>query len=272
MAGERAAAPLVGRRASSGTPGEPRGRERHGRRRVRAMVLYPTNALVEDQISRLRKALITRAARASAPHVLLRPLHRRDARRRDAPDAQQQTSARADSRRAAAQDGARPRRDGRPTTSSCISQFSDPRVGELLTRWDMIAAPPDILVTNYSMLNVMLMREREDPIFDADSRVAARRRTARVHARRRRAPHLPRHAGSEVALVVRNLLRRLGLDPRLAAAALHRHERVARRERGARVPRAVLRRRRRQPSRSPPASPRRCQSQPSHSRARRLRA
>src|SRR5690606_1302749 len=45
--------------------------------------------------------------------------------------------------------------------------LSDPRRVELITRWDMISDPPDVLVTNYSMLNVMLMRELETPIFTA---------------------------------------------------------------------------------------------------------
>src|SRR5690606_17418638 len=47
-----------------------------------------------------------------------------------------------------------------------LSQFPDPRLGELIARWDMIQTPPDILVTNYSMLNVMLMREAEEPLFE----------------------------------------------------------------------------------------------------------
>ena len=46
-----------------------------------------------------------------------------------------------------------------------LAQFSDPRRHEMITRWDMIAAPPDVLVTNFSMLNAMLMRELEEPIF-----------------------------------------------------------------------------------------------------------
>ena len=37
---------------------------------------------------------------------------------------------------------------------------------EMRSRWDMQAAPPDILITNYSMLNVMLMRERDDSFFE----------------------------------------------------------------------------------------------------------
>lgn len=38
---------------------------------------------------------------------------------------------------------------------------------ELNTRQDMIATPPDILITNYSMLNVMLMRDEENNLFES---------------------------------------------------------------------------------------------------------
>ena len=43
--------------------------------------------------------------------------------------------------------------------------FAVPEYGEMLTRWDMLSAPPDFLISNTSMLNVMLMRETEAPIF-----------------------------------------------------------------------------------------------------------
>src|SRR3546814_2807008 len=39
--------------------------------------------------------------------------------------------------------------------------------GEMWSRWDMQDAPPDILITNYSMLNIMQMRDIEDQIFAA---------------------------------------------------------------------------------------------------------
>ena len=57
------------------------------------------------------------------------------------------------------------------------AQMSDPRVAEMVTRWDMVAAPPDILVTNYSMLNVMLMRR-------SSSRCSARRASGSLRTRR----------------------------------------------------------------------------------------
>ena len=37
---------------------------------------------------------------------------------------------------------------------------------EMWSRWDMQDTPPDILITNYSMLNIMLMRSIESCIFD----------------------------------------------------------------------------------------------------------
>ena len=37
---------------------------------------------------------------------------------------------------------------------------------EMWSRWDMQDHPPDLLITNYSMLNIMLMRSIEAGIFD----------------------------------------------------------------------------------------------------------
>ncbi|MEB2529431.1 hypothetical protein, partial [Kocuria rosea] len=45
-----------------------------------------------------------------------------------------------------------------------VLQPNDP---ELLTRHEVLAAPPDVLITNYSMLEYMLMRPLERPVFDA---------------------------------------------------------------------------------------------------------
>ena len=42
--------------------------------------------------------------------------------------------------------------------------------GEMWSRFDMQDAPPDVLITNYNMLNIMLMRDVETNIFDAPAR------------------------------------------------------------------------------------------------------
>ena len=46
----------------------------------------------------------------------------------------------------------------------CLTQPDD---SELITRSEVFSAPPDVLITNYSMLEYMLMRPIESPIFDS---------------------------------------------------------------------------------------------------------
>lgn len=96
------------------------------------------------------------------------------------------------------------------------ARYFFPRVdgSEMLSRWDMQQTPPDILITNYSMLNVMLMRDLEEPIFnatrawlDSDKRNVFTLVVDELHTYRG-AP------GTEVALLIRNLLFRLGLQDR----------------------------------------------------------
>src|SRR5690606_8575192 len=44
--------------------------------------------------------------------------------------------------------------------------FPSPDGAELITRWDMQETPPDLLITNISMLNAMLSREVDARSFD----------------------------------------------------------------------------------------------------------
>lgn len=93
-----------------------------------------------------------------------------------------------------------------------LGQFQDPYGGELVTRWDMVATPPDILVTNYSMLNAMLMRDLEEPMFDA-TRCWLSESAENVFTLVVDELHLYRgSSGAEVGMVIRNLTSRLGLE------------------------------------------------------------
>ena len=180
---------------------------------VRAMILYPTNALVEDQMTRLRMA-ITRSHGLGYRLWFGRYT-----------SATMGTGRRTAAKIRKVQDellGLERERDQLTTSidegdledftkEELLSQFPDPRTGELLTRWDMIATPPDILVTNYSMLNVMMMRDVEDELFEQTRAWLAEKRDAtftlvvdEIHTYRGT-------QGSEVALIVRKLLERLGL-------------------------------------------------------------
>lgn len=192
---------------------------------VRALILYPTNALVEDQISRLRQAAsralplfgkplfyFGRYTGATLGGTFIPPSPLGSTHRSRVNEVGREVL-KIESEVAAirAQMDARGVEE-REIIDTC-SQFQDPSIGEMLTRWDMIAAPPDILITNTSMMNIMLMRAEESPIFDQtrdwlqlDARNTFTLVVDELHSYRGT-------QGTEVALVVRNMLDRLGLDP-----------------------------------------------------------
>lgn len=176
---------------------------------VRSMILYPTNALVEDQITRLRKATRT-AMKIGIPTIYFGrytgvtlgsqdiPNRRNDNRVQEVANQLKQMEYESD--QIALHD------------QELASQFPDPRKSELLSRWDMISNPPDIFITNYSMLNVILMRQREDPIFQKTSQWL---KEDPSHCFTLVVDELHTYRGtqgSEVALIIRNLLYRLGLE------------------------------------------------------------
>jgi len=178
---------------------------------IRAVVLYPTNALVEDQITRLRAAVARVDRRGGGPPLSFGRYTGDTLGMGELPGPLSEKRV-ADVRRELREMEAD--RDQMHTGDPALRhQFPDPRDGEMLTRWDMICAPPDILVTNYSMLNAILMREREQPMLAAtrewlqsDERNALTLVVDELHTYRGT-------QGGEVALVLRNLLRRLGLEP-----------------------------------------------------------
>ncbi|MFE6229377.1 DEAD/DEAH box helicase [Cellulosimicrobium sp. NPDC057862] len=176
---------------------------------VRTLVLYPTNALVEDQMSRLRRTA-RRIQDAGGPALWFGRYTSAAPGGTTLP-----SSTGTHSRLATVAEEMRKlvdEYDSLAAADASITDFlSDPRRVELLTRWDMVRTPPDILVTNYSMLNIMLMRQMEEPIFEATRRWLeadrSRKFTLVVDEL-----HLYRGTqGSEVALILRNLLLRIGL-------------------------------------------------------------
>ena len=96
-------------------------------------------------------------------------------------------------------------------TGEFVRAVTLPDDSELLTRHEVQVAPPDLLVTNYSMLEYMLMRPIERPIFDKtrdwlDSNPDEKFLVVLDEA------HLYRGAaGAEVGLLLRRLRDRLGI-------------------------------------------------------------
>jgi DEAD/DEAH box helicase domain-containing protein len=191
-------------------PWRPARSDAHRPAAMRAMVLYPTNALVEDQISRLRRAVARAPRRGGGPPLFFGRYTGVTEGKGEIPSRRSEERVLAVARELRNMET---ERDGMATRNEdIVSQFPDPRMGELLVRWDMILRPPDILVTNYSMLNVVLMRERENEMFE---RTAAWLDASERHAFTLVVDELHTYRGtqgSEVALVVRKLLRRLGLS------------------------------------------------------------
>lgn len=179
---------------------------------IRTMILYPTNALVEDQVIRLR-----RAVRLINEHNPQRPIwfgrytgvtlgggvapkSRTDRFERDKSEINTLDKEFLEfSETFKDKDG--------------LDQFTNPSGAEMIARWDMAAHAPDILVTNYSMLNAMLMRDQENAIFEQTrSWLNASKENCLTLVVDEL--HLYRGTqGSEVAMVIRNLLQRVGLSP-----------------------------------------------------------
>jgi ATP-dependent helicase YprA (DUF1998 family) len=84
---------------------------------------------------------------------------------------------------------------------------------ELLTRHEVLQAPPDVLITNYSMLEYMLMRPLERPVFDM-TRSWLEANPGEKFLLIIDEAHLYRGAaGAEVALLLRRLRSRLAITP-----------------------------------------------------------
>lgn len=179
---------------------------------VRTMVLYPTNALVEDQMTRLRRAVRLIGAEMPDKPLWFGRYTGVSMGSTSRPKKGANTiGAVAGELRAMAQEFQALVDAG--ASWDDLAEFSDPRAHELLVKWDMVTSPPDVLVTNYSMLNAMLMREHEEEIFNKTRKWLATSQenffTLVVDEL-----HLYRGTqGSEVAMVVRNLLSRLSLEP-----------------------------------------------------------
>ncbi|MGI8872845.1 MAG: DEAD/DEAH box helicase [Egibacteraceae bacterium] len=195
------------RSARQGESGRPAG--------IRALVLYPMNALVEDQLVRLRRALDSDAAEGwfrehrnghrftfgrytgQTPKDDLRTRYRDWARRAQVAELRDDS----EYRRLEAEGRVNEFRSHRPF-------LPRPLGAEQLCRQDMCAFPPDILVTNYSMLNVMMLREDERAIFDktrdflADPDNRFYLIVDELHPYRGT-------SGTEVALLLRKLLHRI---------------------------------------------------------------
>ena len=223
---------------------------------VRALILYPMNALVNDQLGRLRgifgdprtvalfKKWANRPARfarytSRTPYAGVRTRDKDQRRLRAFEDFYVDIQRQAVGPPSDEQKGAETllselkKRGKWPAKPDLVAWYGEkgsdwqdrrtkefrravmlPDDVELVTRSEVQAAPPDLLVTNYSMLEYMLMRPIERAIFDKtrdwlESNPKERFLIVLDEA------HLYRGAaGAEVGLLLRRLRDRLNIPPR----------------------------------------------------------
>ncbi|MGW5702390.1 DEAD/DEAH box helicase [Amycolatopsis japonica] len=190
---------------------------------VRALLLYPMNALVEDQLVRLRMAMESagvdewmRTKRLGNRFYFGRytgktPVSAQRGKKY-AEDELREELRQMDWRYSALKKRIASGEQGLDEDA----KYFLPRLdgAEMRSRWDMQEAAPDLLITNYSMLNITLMRDREESIFQ-QTRDWIASDPAHIFTLVVDELHTYRGtAGTEVAYLLRKLFKRLGLDKR----------------------------------------------------------
>ncbi len=107
-----------------------------------------------------------------------------------------------------------------------------PYDAELITRFEIQNCPPDILITNYSMLEFMLMRQRETNIWDQTKIWLDESEENRLLIVLDEAHMYRGSAGGEIALLLERLFYRLGITKErvqfiLTTASMPQGERIA---------------------------------------------
>ncbi|SQI23200.1 helicase [Salmonella enterica subsp. arizonae] len=201
---------------------------------VRALVLYPMNALVEDQMARLRKTLDSDEARQTMEHHFAgnriffgqytsatpvtgyasHPRLSGDRSEKNRRARNLEKLRKALNRIDCNQQAARAFDENKNEKSSEKTRYIFPSTdgGEMVSRWDMQAAPPDVLVTNASMLGAMLSREVEDAIFDMTREWLMNNDDAYFYLVFDELHLMRGSAGTETAMLIKSLIIRLGLD------------------------------------------------------------
>ena len=105
---------------------------------VRALLLYPMNALANDQMDRLRSVLRKYPSITFGRYIGETPRSQRNAE----------------------EEYRQLHRD---------SAFPEPLQNELISRQQMQQTPPHLLLTNYAMLEYLLLRPSDSPLFDGET-------------------------------------------------------------------------------------------------------
>lgn len=208
-------------------------------RGVRVMIMYPMNALVSDQVSRLRKLL---ADKEQNFIKIFREICGENSRRPQfgmytgrtpypgsMPDKDQDKNLKATLKLITTPENDDDKEffnkladEGKLPAKSDMEQFlakldkschvPDENDAELITRFEMQNFCPDILITNYSMLEYMLMRPREKKIWTDTAAWLNSNPANKLLFVIDEAHMYKGSSGGEVALLIRRLFYKLGIS------------------------------------------------------------
>jgi ATP-dependent helicase YprA (DUF1998 family) len=205
-------------------------------RGVRAIVMYPMNALVSDQIGRLRRIIGTdkfiEIFRSSTTVNSRRPQFGMYTGR--TPYAGKEPDSKYDGELINSLSRLLPNEnlseelyqrlldEGKIPAKADLKAFfaklysgkhtPDPDDAELITRFEMQNVCPDILITNYSMLEYMLFRPREKKIWESTAKWLGENNGNKLLFVIDEAHMYRGAAGGEVALLIRRLFNKLGVS------------------------------------------------------------
>lgn len=190
---------------------------------VRGLILYPLNALAEDQMRRLRRTLSTTEVInwfdknvkddyiSFARYTGLTPVAgdrtNKLTKKKHSKALEQLDKEWKSLKQLVEQD--------EQITSDYLLDIPNrdhPEI-ELCDRWSIQDSQPDILITNYSMLNIMLNRKEEERIFEDTKKWIEASEDHVFHLVIDELHSYRGTSGTEVAYLIRLLLQRLGLSP-----------------------------------------------------------
>lgn len=176
---------------------------------IRGMIMYPLNALVQDQVDGLRGILNSPSANALYDQAL-------GGDRIYFGQYSGSTIGKGGLNQKNVAECAKSLKDIEDISKG--QRTFDPTIpilngSELLTRWDMQMFPPDILITNYSMLSILLLREREQNMFDQTRRWLASNPNNRFFLIIDELHSYRGTGGTEISYTIRSFIHKLGLTP-----------------------------------------------------------
>lgn len=222
---------------------EARNRKRSWEKRgVRVVIMYPMNALVSDQVSRLRRLIgdkddkFLQVFRETCGNGARRPQFGMYTGRTPYPG---NTATKTQDKKLAKTleqiaclNGDNQKfleqleNSGKVPSKKHLEEFilhlkegehvTSPEDAELITRFEMQKCTPDILITNYSMLEYMLLRPREKNIWDDTIQWLRLDKSNKLLFIIDEAHMYRGAAGGEVALLIRRLFHKLHIDRKQA--------------------------------------------------------